>query len=482
MSNNDLVTSDEILKKIMWAISPKGDFPVSARIVQELLTQLSNPNSDIKDISNTILKEPSLAARVLILVNSVFYNRSTKIVDLKSAIIQIGTNNLVQLCCNLVLLQKFIPLARKNDAFAHSLSNALLTIIINDQLQYKFNTQFKRDDSDCELLCGSFVKLGQLLLSFYFPDLYYAAIKRSEQKQLTISDAIFELTGISIFKLSCMALSALKIPSYFTEAIAECGKINQLSNSGLSQIKSCDFNVSLILYIANKLADNITAGSDRISIQTLCEMLEREYRLPASEITQILANLNQLFTDYCSSLNLVLPKLPSYLLGIDKSLEKVVQMDNRQILKGKPIVTDLRISIQNGETGHSIIAKVLELLVFKLKFKRAYYFTVNKYSQVLELNFNLGNFNEEIDLKSLKIEISSKPQLLPVIAWKSKMPEFIGHPITEGYWPIVAFSIKGKDIEDGVIYAEKDAVSSEKKLSQIDEATIILISEIIELV
>jgi HDOD domain len=474
-------SANDIVKKLVWGISPRGDFPVSAKIIQDILIQINNPKANAKAIASTIIKEPGLAARVLDLVNSSFFSRNDKITDLEHAVIRIGTLNLIQLCGNLVLLQKFVPLAKKNTVFAHCLSNVISCINLNDQLQFKFSGSFSSGSADADLLCGSFSKLGQLLLSFYFPELYESALRRSDLKQLTISESIYEIIGLSVFDLSSEALAALKIPNYFIDFLKDCSEANRSFSAPLEQ-KNLPLNSALILAIALKLGDTITAGSDRFNLHLTCESLAIKANLPNSELIKSVASLPIRFNTYCDSLNLILPKLPNYLQDIDKNIgRKEADVCSPLYAAGKDrlFLSDLKVSLQNGETGNSIIARVLEGLIYELKFSRAYYFIPDKTTQFLEIKQSLGDFTNCLPTKNLKIDLNQDSDALPAICWRSGCTEFMGTSIARSSWPLAAIPV-GRDEKSllGIVYAERDKSDSTNH-SDIDSATIIMLGEIL---
>src|SRR4051812_10945405 len=102
---------DELLKRLRTALKKDGDFPASARIVNELKALTTDPKTTANQLAEVILREPSLGARVLHLVNSSFYRRSKPIMTVSQAVIQVGMKPLAELCAGLVLLQKFGPVA-----------------------------------------------------------------------------------------------------------------------------------------------------------------------------------------------------------------------------------------------------------------------------------------------------------------------------------------------------------------------------------
>ena len=103
------MTAEQFVEKLRNALRRDGDFPASAKIVSELRMLTSDPRTTANQITEVILREPSLGTRVLHLVNSSFYRRAKPIMTVSQAVVQIGMKPLADLCAGLVLLQKFVP-------------------------------------------------------------------------------------------------------------------------------------------------------------------------------------------------------------------------------------------------------------------------------------------------------------------------------------------------------------------------------------
>ena len=210
------VSSSDFLEKLKKALSRDGDFPASARVVSELREVISKPESTSNQVAEIILREPSLGTRVLHLVNSSFYRRAKPIMTVSQAVIQIGMRPLAELCSGLVLLQKFIPVARKGGPFAQCLkktiTTSLLTSSISSELSKKGIKESTTLKDETGYLAGTFAEMGTLLLAYYFPKLYESARRRSEGKKQPIAQSIEELVGLSPIEISLEILEGVKAP------------------------------------------------------------------------------------------------------------------------------------------------------------------------------------------------------------------------------------------------------------------------------
>jgi len=154
-----MVTPEEVVQKIRMALSPSGDFPVNARIVAELKELTSNPDATAQQITEVILREPSLGTRVLHLVNSPFYRRGKAILTVSQAVVQIGMKPLAELCSGLILLQRFVGGARRGGPFAQCLRKLLVTSLLSGDNPAKEGLPGHKAD-ETGYLAGTFSELG----------------------------------------------------------------------------------------------------------------------------------------------------------------------------------------------------------------------------------------------------------------------------------------------------------------------------------
>lgn len=199
-------SAEELLNKLRRALQRDGDFPASAKVVNELKVLASQPKTTANQITEIILREPSLGTRVLHVVNSSFYRRSKPIMTVSQAVVQIGMRPLAELCAGLVLLQKFVPTARSGGPFATCLKKTIITALVTSELETNETKKTSKNEEE-GFLCGSFAELGVLLLAYYFPQIYESALKRAEAKKVTFAESLQQLTGITPLDVLPMASS-----------------------------------------------------------------------------------------------------------------------------------------------------------------------------------------------------------------------------------------------------------------------------------
>jgi HD-like signal output (HDOD) protein len=151
--------------------------PVLPASLTMVIDQLSDENFDIDDLLHLIEQEPSIAAKVIELANSSFYNRSKKeITDLKSAFMLLGRDGLVEGVIN-GFVSKLTPQSKiyfkqyGNKIWQHSLSSGVIAKELINASAYK-------NESSQGYLIGLICNLGDMMIyqllmeafSFVHPD------------------------------------------------------------------------------------------------------------------------------------------------------------------------------------------------------------------------------------------------------------------------------------------------------------------------
>ena len=117
--------------------------PVLPASLSKIIDQLSDNNFDTEELLSLIQQEPSIAAKVIELANSSFYNRANKeVTDLKAAFMLLGSNGLIEGVIN-GFVSKLTPQAQiyfkqyGNKIWQHSLGTGVIAKALIKVSPYK---------------------------------------------------------------------------------------------------------------------------------------------------------------------------------------------------------------------------------------------------------------------------------------------------------------------------------------------------------
>ena len=489
MSDVLISSPEELIEKLKSALKKGGDFPASAKIINEINELVSNPRTTANQLSEIILRDPTLGVRILHIVNSSFYKRAKPIMTVSQAVLQLGMKPLAEICSNLILLQRLIPKARQSGSFASSLKQSIVTSLLSTSLSSRLYLDINSSKNETGYLFGLLSELGKLLLAYYFPEIYESASKRSEAKNIDFSEALNQITGITEAKLNIMLIKELGLPEFYADVIgyAEDAKKNKLTSADQR-------NPSIKAAISLSASKNL---SEAISTDRLFDKLEQKVLLVKNQLNieqkvleDVLGNISQHFKDYCSSIELSLAPLPEYLSYYNKDKSDRDVEDNLNTSKNNSnkkensdnyseYISEIRQSVESREPTSTVITSVMEALSWGLEFDRVLLLLVSSGKKSLQGRMALGKIDNLEPSKFIRQLSQSDPSKSPeATAFYESKAVFEGIPLLQHATQFVAIPIGFNKRTVGVIYADK--ISRNKEISNKQKAAIGVLTELLD--
>ena len=211
--------------------------PVLPASLSKVIDQLSDKNFDTQELLDLIQQEPVIAAKVIELANSAFYNHTDKeIADLKSAFMLLGTNGLVEGVIN-GFVSKLTPQSQiyfkqyGNKIWHHSLTTGVISKELINKSVYK-------DEADQGYLIGLICSLGDMIIyqllmeafSFIHPDCQpnsyaFKKLMQKKSKHLTYHIAKnwqFPQSILDALALQVKITNASMLPAVFSKRPMAC--------------------------------------------------------------------------------------------------------------------------------------------------------------------------------------------------------------------------------------------------------------------
>lgn len=465
------ITPAEFVEKLKRALAKDGDFPASGKVVNELLRRASERNVTANQISAIVLKEQSLSARILHVVNSSFYSPGKPIMTVSNAVVRLGLKNVVELCSGLVLLQKFVPAARAEGPFADCLKQAVLTSIIARNLEAEIAKHEERSASETGYLAGCFAALGLLLTGYYFPALYKSSVTRSQEEPEELDTTISRVTGYTPFQLSKHALASLSLPEMYDTILdaadrflrpnmhveaAEAPKALSRDTETLAKVVAC----------AHALAGTIVYGKTRQDLESCLKSLEERCGVERTVFQSLLTRLTEDYTDHCISLEIPPTPMPDFVLGYTApgsgievaGEEDSSYTDDEEFLAYK---NEMSEAIKDNEPAVSIVLTAMEILAWGLKFDRVLLLLPGPTMRKLNGAMFLGaseNFDPTRMTRAL--ELPPSPANPDITAFKESRVVNEGLALLPGAQAFAILPVGYGDRAVGVIYADRNRPGS----------------------
>jgi hypothetical protein len=441
---------------------------------------------------------------------------------------------LVEMCSSLVLLQKFVPEARKNGAFAECLRRSVMTSLLSSSLAtatvQTASKSISQRNTESGYLLGMMAEMGTLLLAFYYPQLYDAALKRSEQKAQPLSLSIKQLFGLSPLELSSEIIGALGLPQYYADILRRSEQIaNNTPNATAARTEDMN-TLSRCLGCAAVTSETINSSTDPVAVKEALERATGQFNVAPDVLQTAVSNLTADLQNHCAAIQLTLPELQLNLAEIVLDKAAAAKFPGaspaRAVPGGSPLsaggptaaagglpqttreaaaptqpdagieqgdfsaelgdmsryVKDIREAIKNNDPTYSIITTAMEACAYCLRFSRVVLLLANKERSTLTGRVALGQVPGFVAGKYTR-QLSD-----PAIV---KAPDYqafvLGQTVTTGGaifkdgHSAAAVPIGTGRRTVGVVYAERtDAASAAKGLSLQEQSALILLASLLD--
>jgi putative nucleotidyltransferase with HDIG domain len=183
--------------------------------LRELLGADQRYTSQIAEI---IRRDPSLTARLLRLVNSVYYGMAKPVKNIEEAVFYLGVRQIRQLAMVTPIIEDFQRLAEGRhfpwrQFWRHCIAVALMTREITDLLQ----TQ----DDEIDYVAGLIHDVGKIVMASAFPVHFNEIYHNRASTTVDLLQCEREVLGVDHAELGTMYLRKQRLPEVFVE-IVQC--------------------------------------------------------------------------------------------------------------------------------------------------------------------------------------------------------------------------------------------------------------------
>jgi len=179
--------------------------------LRELLTSDRRYTSQISEV---IRRDPSLTARLLRLVNSVYFGLSTPVNSIEEAVFYLGVRQIRQLAMVTPVIEDFQKLAGKThfpwrEFWRHCIGTAIMTREVISVVQVP------TDDAD--YVAGLVHDVGKIVMASAFPHHFAEIHHRARQTVLDLNSLEAEILGFDHCELGALYLSIHHLPEIMVE-------------------------------------------------------------------------------------------------------------------------------------------------------------------------------------------------------------------------------------------------------------------------
>ena len=469
--------NEDIIEKLKSALQKDGDFPASAQVVNRLRELTNDPRTTAQQVTEVILTEPSLSTRILHLVNSAMFRRSKPIVTVSQAVVAVGMKSIADLCGGIVLLQRFVPLARKSSAFAGCFKRSMVTSLLASSFSADIGGKGEGTGNELGYISGFFAEIGTLLLAYYFPKVYEIAEQRSQHKNISLGESLFQITGYTPIDLSVEVIKALGLPNFYVEVLTASTDFNRLLQPNIRSLEEEKVIIAGKSSFSGSMVSLAIAQENPTEVDRVLNVLESQFGVKKQQSAQILANLPKMFKDHCDISEVPLPPLPDFLKKFDTTdVTNSTASANTSANEASfhSFMDDIKLAVQNREPLASIITSGMEALKFAMGFDRVILmlFDSTKKNMTARMAIGVENFKPGFVTKTFNETDSNSIN----ISMKDGKLVFQGDALLDSGWPFVYLPIGTSRKGAGLIYA--DRCGNPQELTDRDKANISILFDL----
>ncbi len=255
-------------------------------IVVQALDQLSQPDVNLRQVSEVIGQDSVITARMMSIANSVYYRRGAAVHRLSDALVRLGISMVKE-----VLLTASVigimdrPLNAyqldRGQIFRHSLATAIGARLIAQRVNYPYREE--------AYIAGLLHDIGKLIFDRYLQDRYTEVIEHATTNEVAFVDAEAHILGYDHAQIGGLVIAAWDLPARFVEAVA--------THHSPSTAK--DFpELAYIVHLANAftLSLGLDVGGDGLMMMVDAEAITR-LSLDADQIDELISDMAQAVVD-----------------------------------------------------------------------------------------------------------------------------------------------------------------------------------------
>jgi len=207
------LSSDSTFKK---AVSKIQDIPTLPTILTKLNGIMLDPKTTAEDMGNLIGSDPSVAAKILKVVNSSFYGFPSRITTISHAIVILGFNTVKSIVLSISVFSAFetkgdIQGLNLETFWEHSVSVGACTEIVAKHSSFSAPEEF--------FICGLLHDIGKIILLKNLKEEYLQILKRVADEEIPLRQAEQEVLGFTHAEVGAYLLEEWKLSKTFVAAI-----------------------------------------------------------------------------------------------------------------------------------------------------------------------------------------------------------------------------------------------------------------------
>ena len=209
------ILSDESIKKIVSQIESLPSLPA---IYTQIMAEMQSDDPSIKNVGAIISRDISMTAKILQVVNSVFFGLPQKISNPQQAVMLLGLETIKSLVLSVKIFSEFSQ--KKNSWFnLDAIFNHSISVSTHAKAIVK-SEKMNQEVINYSLMAGLLHDLGKLILATNFKDTYRQLLTESQNSTHELWELEYETFGTTHAEIGAYLMGLWNLENPIIEAIA----------------------------------------------------------------------------------------------------------------------------------------------------------------------------------------------------------------------------------------------------------------------
>ena len=209
------ILNGESIKKIVSQIESLPSLPA---MYTEIMAEMQSPDPSLKKVGDIVASDVSMTAKILQVVNSVFFGLSQKISHPQQAVMLLGLDSIKALVLSVKIFSEFsskkFSWFNIDTLFNHSISVSTYTKTIAK------NEKLNQDLVNLSLMAGLLHDIGKLILATNFDQTYRQVLTESRNSGQNLWDLEYGAFGTSHAEIGAYLMGLWSLENPIIEAVA----------------------------------------------------------------------------------------------------------------------------------------------------------------------------------------------------------------------------------------------------------------------
>lgn len=400
---------DVTVEFLLRRMKRKKDFPALSESLFKINQIVGENEKGFPELAAAIVEDFALTSKILKIVNSAYYRRSSgEVKTISRAVMILGFDAVRSIAVSLILIDHL-----HDKAQAKQLKDQVVSCLYSGVFAKNLADKVGMANKEEVFLSGIFHNLGKLLSIFYFNEESLEIEKLVTQEKLSEENAAIQVLGVTYNRLGIAIAKEWDLPYYIVNTI---NPYSSRANSKRSQL-SKDEQMHAITSLSNELT-HLIEQKDNCDWRMQSVQLWREYtpqlKLKDSDLTALADQAKEDLIDLNSILNINMSK-SSIVEGLNEeaqeedvsiavSSDKTVRLDSEQTMvlyqdqeleqTAEQILTagidDINALLRETYSVIDIFRLCMEVMQRALNFDHAVVCMVNNKKKIMEAKFAHG--------------------------------------------------------------------------------------------